>query len=137
MADITQEQLDRLLTAAEVAELFDVSVSIVRRETRKNRMPGVVKFMKYTGYDSELIKSWTPPDGTARETREDGRKKFVVMLNDEEAVQLKELGIEIIDTRAQARARRDARKAKKGAEAAEATEATTEEADELFDNFGA
>ena len=138
-AGISQEQLDRLLTAAEVAELFDVATSVVRRETRKGTMPegSVVKFMKYTGYDSELVKTWVPAAGTARETREDGRHRYTAMLNVEEVAQLKALGIEIVDTRAKAKARRDARKAKSETDVTVDAGDESEEADELFGDFDA
>jgi excisionase family DNA binding protein len=48
---------DRLLTAAEVAELLSVPESWVRRETRAGRMPHVA-LGRYRRYDWPAVVAW-------------------------------------------------------------------------------
>jgi excisionase family DNA binding protein len=48
---------DRLLDAAEVAELLNVKVSWVRAETRAERIP-YVALGRYRRYDREAIIGW-------------------------------------------------------------------------------
>jgi len=148
-AGITEEQLERLLTVTEAAEIKNVPVSAFRKAIRNGTLPegAVVKFMKHTGIDIELLKDWEPEAGTERATREDGRKKFTAMLNDEEVEQLQALGIEIIDTRAAAKKRRDARKAIAAAKGSVVDAGSVDDSDDddddddgdgdTFDMFGA
>ena len=134
MSEITQEVLDRLLTVAELATLKNTTAGVVRREAKKGNIPGLYMPWKKMGFDSEAVADWTPPTGSARILREDGRRKFTAWLNDEEVTTLSELGIEVVDPRIAAKARRDARKA---AAAADTAPAEAEgPADDLFGNFG-
>jgi excisionase family DNA binding protein len=48
---------DRLLTAAEIAELLAVPESWVRRETRANRLPHL-RLGRYCRYDWPAVAAW-------------------------------------------------------------------------------
>jgi excisionase family DNA binding protein len=48
---------DRLLDAAEVAELLSVPVSWVREETRAGRLPNL-KLGRYRRYDRDAVVAW-------------------------------------------------------------------------------
>ena len=138
MVELSQEQLDRLLTVKQFAELKNTTPGVIRREAKKDSIPGMYRPWKTLGFDPLESADWEAPSGSARIVREDGRQKYMAWLNDEEKVTLGELGIEVIDQRIAAKARRDARKAAAVgaptvvAVAGEAPEA----ADDLFADFG-
>lgn len=113
--NIDFEQLEKLLTVGQVAEMMDVEPRIVRREARKDKIPGCTKILGKYGFDPELVEDWEPPEpGTrrGRSTREDGRKRYKIYLSDDELAALKEQGFEIVNPRIAARERRARRKAK-------------------------
>jgi excisionase family DNA binding protein len=47
-----------LLTAEQAAELLNVEVSFVRRETRAQRMPHVVLGARYKRYEADELRAW-------------------------------------------------------------------------------
>ncbi len=137
MSEIAQEVLDRLLTVSELAALKNTTPGVVRREAKKNNIPGMHRPWKTLGFDSEMVADWVAPAGSARIVRPDGRRKYTAWLNEEEVVTLGELGIEVVDPRIAAKTRRDARKAAKAeAEGTATAEAPSEGAEDLFKDFG-
>jgi len=113
-------QLEQLLTVNDVAEMFDVEPRIVRREARKNNIPGAIDVLGRHGFDPDKVKEWEPPEpGTRRvgARREDGRQRYRIYLSPQEYEDLKAKGFELVDPREAAKARRAARKAKKAAAA--------------------
>ena len=127
MADeLNLEKLETFLSTTEVAEMFDVSPGVVRREAKKDAIPGAVNILGRLGFDPELVQGWEPPEGrTGGIKREDGRVRWKILLNDDEKAKLVAEGYEIEDPRAAGKARRAARKAaeKQGGEQTVAEEA--------------
>jgi len=138
----TLEELGSLLSVKEVAEMFEVTPSIVRRAVKAGTIPGVVEALGRTGFDADLVEAWVVPPSTSRtrSQRDDGRKYYQVALSDDERATLTEQGFDITDKREEARARRAARKLAAAAAGAGATATVeTEETDEedLFAEFEA
>jgi len=136
--ELSQEQLDRLLTVKQFAELKNTTAGVIRREAKKENIPGMYRPWKTMGFDPIESAGWVAPDGAQKIVREDGRRKFTAWLNEEEVMTLTELGIEVEDPRVAAKARRDARKA--AASSAPTVVAVTGEtsgaAEDLFSEFG-
>lgn len=133
-------ELEQLLTITEVAELFGTEPRIVRREARKDTIPGTIKVLGKFGFDPDKVKDWVPPEPGTRTVgakREDGRRRYRVYLSEEEATKLKAEGYELVDPREAAKQRRVARKAAKAAkvEGTSETAAETGEGDPFAD-FG-
>ncbi len=139
MRDYSMEELAKLLTMSQVAELKNVPVGVVRRAARSEAgIPGKVEVLGRFGFDPVLVATWEPPAGSARTVREDGRKKYWVFANTEEHADLVELGYEVVDPSIAAKARRTARKAAKAAKVgAVPTEAegTETESEDPFADF--
>ena len=124
--DITIEKLNSLLTIAEVAALHEVPARVVRKEAKAGNIPGQISVLGKFGFDPELVVNWEPPEPgtrTVAASRPDGRQRYRIYCNKEEAAKLLAEGFELTDPRVAAKARREARKAK---EAGSETEATTE-----------
>ena len=138
MAEYTLEQLSSLLSVKEVAEMFEVSASVVRRAVKAGTIPGVVSALGRTGFDADAVEAWVVPATTARtrSKRDDGRNYYQIALNDEERASLTEQGFEITDKREEARARRAARKLAAAAAAGDDTAESSDEEDP-FDQFEA
>jgi len=137
MKEYSMEELAKLLTYRQVAELKNCPVSVVRRAARKNEIPGEVEVLGRTGFDPDLVMAWTPKEGTPRTVREDGRRKYWVWANEAEVSEMTELGYEVVDPRVAARARREARKAKKAASGSDAETKAVSEPEDPFADFGA
>jgi len=140
MAEYTLEQLSSLLSVKEVAEMFEVSASVVRRAVKTGTIPGVVSALGRTGFDAEAVEAWVVPATTARtrSSRDDGRRYFQIALSDEERASLAEQGFDITDKREESRARRAARKLAAAAAAGEPTsEAESSDEEDPFDQFEA
>ena len=130
-----------------MAELFGVEPRIVRKEARKNAIPGQVLVLnKYYGFDPDAVShpetGWKPPEaGTfgPRTKRDDGRSWYRIALSPEEFTAL-DATYEIVDPRVAAKARRAAKKAAKaeGADGHDIQEAQTAESEgDPFADFGA
>ena len=57
MEDVARMVSERLLDAAEVAELLHIPTSWVRAETRAGRLPHV-ELGRYRRYDREVVLAW-------------------------------------------------------------------------------
>jgi len=128
-------KLEKLITVQDVAEMFEVRPGIVRREARKGNVPGAIKVLGKTGFDPDLVQTWTPPEGGERVSkREDGRRRYRIFLSEEELATLSPT-YEIVDPRVAAKARRAAKKAK--AEAGGEVPAAAADAPDPFEDFEA
>jgi len=103
--------IDGLVTLAEWCATNDVDVKMARRCARKNQWPD--------GYDApqKLFGVWVMdadapapkfPERQRGTRRADGRRRFIVYLNDDERDMLVADGYELIDMRERRRARRAA-----------------------------
>jgi len=133
--DFSLERLARLLSASQLAEQKNVRVNVVRKAAREGTIPGAVEILGRIGFDPDLVAGWTPPEGSQRQVREDGRRKYWVWCTDAEFAEVVELGYEGEDPRLAAKARRAARKAKKDASTDVAEDTDTE--GDPFEDFGA
>lgn len=136
-------ELKDLLSVKQVAELFGVEPRVVRKEARKNAIPGqVLVFNKYYGFDPDAVTSWKPPEaGTfgPRRGRDDGRSWYRIALSPEEFAALNAT-YEIVDPRVAAKARRAAKKAAKteGGEGTDVAQDVAEASEgDPFADFGA
>lgn len=129
--DISMEKLNSLLTISQVAELHEVPARVVRKAAKAGTVPGQIKVLKTFGFDPELVVNWVPPEPGVRVVgarRADGRQRYRIYCNKEEAVKLLAEGFELTDPREAAKARRLARKAKKaGSEVEVSAEAEGED----------
>lgn len=130
---------ETLLTVKQVAEMFEVEPRIVRREAKKDNIPGTYKLLGKVGFDPELVTDWSPPEvgvfGARGPKREDGRQRYTIYLNKEEKAKLSE-HYEVSDPREAAKARRAARKvAKAGVTSSGDIAEPSEDADNPFAEF--
>ena len=127
MASLSREELQKLISVNDVAKLFEVRPGIVRREAKKDNIPGAYLMIGKYGFDPEEVMAWEPPVAGTRTVgakREDGRQRYAIWLTLEEHAGLSP-DYEMTNPRERAAARRAAKKAA----AAEAPAATAGEAD--------
>lgn len=137
---MTKEEMQALLTVKEVAEMHDVPARVVRKAAKAGTIPGHIEVLGKSGFDPNLVGDWIAPEPGTRvvgAARADGRQRYRIYLNPEEAAKLLAEGFEVTDPRVAAKARRAARKAAKAAGGDEAPEAPAEGGEDLFADFGA
>lgn len=143
--ELSAEKLNKLLTTTEVAEMFDTSPRIVRREAKKGNIPGFYEVLGQFGFDPEEVEDWEPDLSTStytRSSRTDGRLRWKIWLTKEEEEALEAEGYEIENPRKIARQRRAARKAREEGEEGNVEEAEIEvpeeeaEENDPFAGFG-
>lgn len=142
MADLDLSMIAKLLTTAQLAAKKECDQSAIRRAAKAGDLPSY-DILGRKGFDpeDETVINWVPPEGSSRAVREDGRKRYIIYLNDDEvaAVNAAYVGDDgnplLQDPRIAAKARRAARKAAK--EAAGDTDEADDDDDEMFEDFGA
>lgn len=126
----TLEEINGLMSLADLADALGCSKGQIRRATKKGLVPGHVRVLDTDRYSEDAL-TWEPPEGRgAVVRREDGRKRYHVYCTEEELAALTAQGLEVVDPAQRRKARRAARKAKEGA-------VPSPEGEETFDNFDA